>query len=145
MTIKKGYFYYIETKLYLENNAFNLAKVLDVGLKNNNIKFIDAELFYNLEKKEHLSIEQIVQILNKDLSETSFIICVFKDSNFSIWIDKNSKNLHITFSFLDENLIERKYLPDNAQDIDIFTYLNLIMQWLESFEIKQLHVEFSKP
>jgi len=144
MIIKKGYFYYIESELSAESNKINLTQLIETGLKNN-LEFIDAESYHNLRMKKKLSPEQVIQTLHRDLSETSFVICTFNNSNFSFWIDKNSKNINITFSFLDGDLTKRNYMPDNAIEVDIYSYLDLILKWLNSFDIKQFHVEYSKP
>ena len=142
--ISNGYFFYIETSLCLENNNSNIAKVLKEGFKND-LMYIDSESFLNIDKKQYLSIEQAIEILNRDLSETSFVTILLKNTTISIWINKKNENLSFTFSFLSENLLEKNYLPDNAIDTDIHTYSNIVIEWLKPFGIEQFHIEYCKP
>jgi hypothetical protein len=60
-------------------------------------------------------------------------------------ISSEDPTITLWLGFTSENLLERNYSPDNAQDVDISFYLNFILKWLEPFGIEQLHVEFCKP
>ena len=142
--ISRGRFFYLEIKLSISKTNNTLEKIINYG-QNLNFNYIDWKKYIETEEKSYLTIHEAIEIMNRDISEDKFVSVIIKNTDIDMSMSNEDPTITLWFGFTSEDLLERNYLPDNAQDVDIFTYLNLIIKWLEPFGIEQLHIEHSKP